>query len=80
MKTSAKGGSAAGGKNFWRLRIGVRRRIAQKKTRNYVEEVNLNSRLKASEFVLKKNSQADQKIMENVFQEAIRALKNNFDF
>ncbi len=49
--------------NFWRLRIGIRPK--QKKGAG---------RLKAEKFVLKKISLADKKILEKVFQNAVKEI------
>ena len=46
-------------KKFWRLRIGIRPKQTEGETR-----------IKAEEFVLKKISPADQKLLEKVFEEA----------
>jgi PTH1 family peptidyl-tRNA hydrolase len=61
LKTSAQGGSASGGKNFWRLRIGIRRL----KPKTY----NLKPNLKAGEIVLTKITSTDKLILEKVFNE-----------
>ncbi|MDP3999032.1 MAG: hypothetical protein Q8P76_00355 [bacterium] len=51
-------------KNFWRLRIGIRPSPS-------VALAKGGRRLKASEFVLKKISSVDQKILNKVFQEVV---------
>lgn len=66
---------ALGTKKIWRLRIGVRKNTKLRE----LEHESARTREKASEFVLKKISRVNQKIMENIFQEAIRTLKNNFE-
>ena len=58
-----------GTKNFWRLRIGIRRRNTQKDTQNYAEKQRrVISQRKASEIVLKKISKHDLEILEKVFE------------
>jgi len=48
-------------KNFWRLRIGIRKKATRKK---------------AEKFVLKKISKSDLEILNNVFEEIIKALSS----
>ena len=50
-----------GAKNFWRLRIGIRKKATRKK---------------AEKFVLKKISKSDLEILNNVFEEIIKALSS----
>ena len=51
---------------FWRLRIGIRPNTKRHET----GEKHETARIKASEFVLKKISAADKKILERVFEDA----------
>lgn len=52
-------------KDFWRLRIGIRK-----------EAFKQNARAKASEFVLKKIGPVDKKILRSVFEESLRAIES----
>jgi len=53
-------------KNFWRLRIGIRRELTQNKRKV--------ARTKASELVLKKITKRDLEILEKVFEEILNKL------
>ncbi len=53
-------------KNFWRLRIGIRKATSDKRQEK---------RLKASEIVLKKISKTDMKILNKIFKEFSTCLK-----
>ncbi len=60
LSTSAKGGSASGGKNFWRLRIGIRPPTDP-----------ASGRPKAGSFVLKKIAKEDADVLRVVFERAL---------
>jgi len=79
LKTSAKGaclsgrqGSASGGKNFWRLRIGIR--PEKEKIRSKTGLPDIARRAKAGEFVLKKIKDEDLEKLYSVFNEVIEKL------
>lgn len=58
--------------DFWRLRIGIRSAADQRRTN--ADSRRNNPRPKAGEFVLKKISPADKKILEEVFEESSKEL------
>lgn len=62
LKTSTKSKFASDGKNFWRLRIGVRSKID-------LPIESASRRIKAGDFVLKKISAEDKKTLEKVFDQ-----------
>jgi len=72
FKTSANGGSVSGGKNFWRLRIGIRPK--EEKTRSKAGLPEVARRIKAGEFVLKKIKDEDLEKLYSIFDEVIEKL------
>ena len=62
LKTSAKGGSVSGGKNFSRLRIGIRPKASSVRRQ-------ASKRKEAGEMVLKKISPSDKLILDGLFNE-----------
>lgn len=63
--------NSLGTKNFWRLRIGIRSFGKISVNQRTDQRKSVISRRKASEIVLKKISEADQKTLEKVFEEVL---------
>jgi len=61
LKSSAKGGSASGGKNLIRIRIGIANELRTK--------------IPADKFVLQKFSLEDEKKLKNIFLNALNAIQ-----
>lgn len=80
LKTSTKDGSALGGKNFWRLRIGIRHGKKADLPLPTGRQAPKARKTKAGEFVLTKISKANQEILENVFEEALNETRRIFEF
>ena len=79
LKTSAKGGSASGGKNFWRLRLGIRSTPKKPSLRVRLKaglpaEI---KRMKAGDFVLNKIKPTSLKILYSVLGDVIIKLTEN---